>query len=152
MYFLKFSLFWARDREKFVIFPSGFSLPAGELVIFPYFSGFPSWRVAWACKGRVGSQCLRQPPSPRENYAPRIRQRSQNQPRLKKSKKRVCRGASNEVPADFPADSLKIICFLTLGESAGTLVALNRQFWIENRAIQNRAIRIVRFQSRSTHW
>ena len=33
-----------------------------------------------------------------------------------------------------------------------SLVALNRRFWIGNRAIQNRAIRIVRFQSRCKHW
>ena len=32
------------------------------------------------------------------------------------------------------------------------LVALNRRFWIENRAIQNRAIRVVRFQGRFEHW
>ena len=30
----------------------------------------------------------------------------------------------------------------------GTWVALNRRFYIENRAIQNRAIRIVRFKGR----
>ena len=33
-----------------------------------------------------------------------------------------------------------------------TLVALNRRFWIENRAIQNRAIRIMQFQGRFKHW
>ena len=32
------------------------------------------------------------------------------------------------------------------------LVALNRRFWIENRAIQNHVIRIVRLQGRFEHW
>ena len=35
--------------------------------------------------------------------------------------------------------------------SALSLVALNRRFWIENRAIRNRAIRIMRFQGRFKH-
>ena len=58
------------------------------------------------------------------------------------------------LPACLPAQHLesKVRVVPAPCREKKTLVALNRRFLIENRAIQNRAIRIVRFQGRLKYW